>query len=525
MSVGAGWADTVRTRAALLSSAGEVISTIEESLVAAGSLGWQGQSAAAFDAIQHAQRGWLRQAHTEIQIAEIALLRLIDTLDDADRVIARWRDLVAEAEGAHRRAIAAAADGSADTAAVDLALAELTDIRIRSRQATEAVDLSVAVGDRETARVLTGLLVSGRVSITGSRQIAALGALMTGHERGPWVRWLSASQIDHLIATRPELIGSHPDAGFADRYRANVEAIRRHALGDVAAMIRLSERTEGALLGTPLAVPAAWQTSVWRRHQHELLARVEARRTFLSFDPVGDGTMVEVFGDLELARHVAVVVPGITNSQFDYERGFARDAFGLWAGDDDVAVIAWLGYDTPGAGPFGTWPTTPDALSVDEAVTGDWLVATRPDAHVTVIGHSYGSVVAARAAADGLAADALVLVGSPGVPLHDADAAKLREGGVVWASLAEGDPIADLASLPVVSNYPDDAHGAAHGLLHGINPVHLDFGAVPLAPFEGTGHSAYFAAGGAAALREIIRTDSRKRTEPTPGVRRPRGVR
>lgn len=91
--------------------------------------------------------------------------------------------------------------------------------------------------------------------------------------------------------------------------------------------------------------------------------------------------------------------------------------------------------------------------------------------------------------------------------MHGADSAVLRPGGHVWVSLADGDPIADLAAAVVFSNHPVDSAGHEHALLHGVNPAHADFGARPLEPFDGSGHSAYLGAAGVVALRSVIMSD------------------
>lgn len=54
------------------------------------------------------------------------------------------------------------------------------------------------------------------------------------------------------------------------------------------------------------------------------------------------------------------------------------------------------------------------------ADTGTILSTMRDSATITLIGHSMGSVVTARAARDPIGADALVLLGSPGVGQDDA---------------------------------------------------------------------------------------------------------
>ncbi|MDI2131907.1 alpha/beta hydrolase [Yinghuangia seranimata] len=191
----------------------------------------------------------------------------------------------------------------------------------------------------------------------------------------------------------------------------------------------------------------------------------------LALSPDGDGTAVVALGDPDRARHTAVFVPGkgadLANVPRDVERMRA-----LWSRtgstDGDVAAIAWTGYDAPN--------TLQRALDPDYARTGapklgrfvDGLRAahdaTEPD-HVTVIGHSYGSLVAGEAAKrGGLAADDIVAVGSPGMHVHNASQLGTAPGHV-WVARAPGDPIPELGkatyTLPIAGVGPDDrAFGA-----------------------------------------------------------------
>jgi alpha/beta hydrolase family protein len=180
------------------------------------------------------------------------------------------------------------------------------------------------------------------------------------------------------------------------------------------------------------------------------------------YDPAafdGDGRVAISIGDLDEADHVAVNVRGATNVQgltssrsenvYDEAR-YARSGTG-----DSVAVLEWMGYDAPnGSVPDADRSDYAEAAGVaddDMAWAGgkqlvadiDGLRASRSDdpAHLTVIGHSYGSTTAAAAARQGLDADDLVLVGSPGVPVYEAG--DLPTGGDhTWVGSGSTDPFA-----------------------------------------------------------------------------------
>ncbi|MGF1665970.1 MAG: alpha/beta hydrolase [Acidimicrobiia bacterium] len=507
----------VMQRARMLGDAAGLMLAARSLLPAASAMAWKGPGAQSYDRLHQEVVDSITRAGADIVLLVAALDDLAAVMTDVAVTHDKWEDRIAEAQAAYDRVVAAH-DPEDGIWPVGAALFHLEGTR---QDAARAVD--AALGRLETADRAVQQAASGAVwfePVVMGEPIAVLAApLMADSRSDDWVRSLPRRHLDHLVATRPDLLGGHRAVDLADRYRANLATMAVFADGELDARIGRLERIQLLMSAAGGAAPIAPHLDDLRRYRRDLLGRVGSDRTFLVFEPAGDGRVVEVLGDLLAAGHVAVVVPGITNTQFDYETGLGADARRLWAGEPDLAVIAWLGYDTPGSGPLGAWPVTGEALGVDRAVEGaaelrlfvDWLMGLRPDAHISVIGHSYGSVVSAIAAADGLAVDDLLLVGSPGVPLHDSDSAVLRPGGRVWASLADGDPIADLAGAVVFSNYPVDAAGHDHALLHGVNPVHADFGAHAIEPFDGRGHSAYLGAAGVVALRSVIMSDRAER--------------
>lgn len=233
-----------------------------------------------------------------------------------------------------------------------------------------------------------------------------------------------------------------------------------------------------------------------------------AGRRFLLFDPTGDGFAAEVLGDPATAERIAVLVPGVGTTLADFDRGLggvarrapAAQARRLYAElvrsspHARVAVVAWLGYDPPDG--WGLSVVTEDrAVSGAAALTGfvRRLAGDRPAAAITVIGHSYGSVVLGLAAAR-LPAQVtdLVALGSPGMGVDHA--ADLGTGARVWAAEAAADWIRHVPGVRVL------------GLGHGRRPTTTGFGARPL-PTDGvTGHDGYFEPCGATlpALAQVV---------------------
>lgn len=217
-----------------------------------------------------------------------------------------------------------------------------------------------------------------------------------------------------------------------------------------------------------------------RGRARALRAMAEPARHFLSFDGRDGGRTAEVFGDLSRAGEIAVLVPGSDTSLDTYER-FRAGAVAL-AGElgGGAAVIAWLGYETPGT--LSTEVLTPGPA--EEAAPQlrsflDELRTVKPAARTSVLCHSYGSVVCALAAPDLRVAD-IVLYGSPGTGADTVGG--LRTRATVWAGRGAGDWIADVPHVRI--RLPFLTVG------FGTDPVSKEFGAHLFDAGAG-GHSDY----------------------------------
>lgn len=321
----------------------------------------------------------------------------------------------------------------------------------------------------------------------------------------------SRDEVSLIVATHPRLLSDLDGAPPWARYAASDLLIAQQiaALNEEADAVRhvmdddFAPLVIAGLTGYLEDVEAeAGELRLWLREDRQILL----------FDPKGDGRVVEVFGDLAEASDIGVVVPGITNDRSNFSEGdggFRANARNLHErsgelGVEGVATIAWLGYNTPDH--LGALVRTAANESHDDLidfVAGmDSLDGNR---HITVIGHSYGSLVTGMAAGEGLAANEVVFVGSPGTSLNHAEDAKLEPGGVVWAGIAHGDPIGAGANpfgdLTPWGQFMDgveqlwewaDGESAIKELYHGVNPAHEDFGALEFHTDGASGHSQYF---------------------------------
>ncbi|WP_425579564.1 alpha/beta hydrolase [Streptomyces coacervatus] len=233
-------------------------------------------------------------------------------------------------------------------------------------------------------------------------------------------------------------------------------------------------------------------------------------RHFLSFDGRGAGQATEVFGNLAHADRIAVLVPGSDTSIDTYDR-FRAGALALHdrltqqaPQGTRTAVVAWLGYKTPGT--ISTTVLTTDRA--DQAAPhlrefmGELRRIAGQKANISLLCHSYGTVVCARAAA-GLDVQDIAFVGSPGTSADSA--AALHTRARVWAARGDDDWIQE------VPHTRADLFGTTIGF--GTDPVSPAFGAHVFAAGPG-GHSDYFRPGSVslANLTRIVLGDTKEVT-------------
>lgn len=289
---------------------------------------------------------------------------------------------------------------------------------------------------------------------------------------------LDGAQRTRLAEGYPLIVGNLDGVPPETRYRANRQSLTQFA--------RLEE-TRGRDVGL---APSDRTTAVRRAHRFESLA--EPDRQILLFDPTGSGRVAEVFGDLDTARRVSVVVPGVDTDAVTFERSQRRltapvgmaeslyEAERAAAPRGRTAVIAWAGYTAPTG--VGVDAAT-GRLAALGAVRLEALASTLPgNATMALFCHSYGSVVCGVAAhrLPGRVTD-LVVAGSPGMRAENA--AELHTTARVWAMRDEGDWIADVPHLEV------------GGLGHGADPVSQEFGARLLSSAGARTHTGYFEPG------------------------------
>lgn len=205
----------------------------------------------------------------------------------------------------------------------------------------------------------------------------------------------------------------------------------------------------------------------------------------LSQDPPGGTRIVEALGEVATADHVAVLVPGNGHHLGNYftERGpVAPRARGqllletMQALDPvaRVAVVVWVGYRAP-SGLAAAASIVPAREGAGDLARLTYYLPR--SAHLTLIGHSYGSTVGGLALADSRADD-FVALGSPGLGVRRRD--ELGAHTRLWTGQAESDWIRFFPHVRI----------GRLGL--GRSPVHPAMDAMRFATGDITGHCGYY---------------------------------
>ncbi|HEX6468973.1 MAG TPA: alpha/beta hydrolase [Streptosporangiaceae bacterium] len=326
--------------------------------------------------------------------------------------------------------------------------------------------------------------------------IATGGLVTTVAAAGTWL----SGQDPHRA-----FIGPPGAAGWAAAVHAGAPGVPAPDLGELsparaarffarlspAARAALTRRAPG-VVGNLDGVPYRLRYAANQRSARADAAARGAPGRLLAYDPRGDGRIAEVFGDLAAARRVVVIIPGsgwtlhkILTAPRATPANPVAGARALLAElrrqapAVPVAVVAWLGYDAP---EHVDREAARSGRAIAGAVALDRLVAGLPGhGTVTLVGHSYGTVVAGRAAASSARVTDVVALASPGM---DADSvAGLHTRARVWAARVPGDPIA----------YTPHLRLGRYG--HGADPVAAGFGALVFRTGSAHGHGGYYAPG------------------------------
>jgi len=467
--------------------------------VAAGWAGTAGSAAA----------GHVRALREPLDAARLAFV-------ETDQVLSRLAAALSRARARLASAVAAAAPANVeiDRDGRTAPASTVTGIdRVAASRAADRVGASIAgalgaaeVADRAAATGLARLRDAAEerwpVSPPPLRPgFGAPPAVVVG-----WWRSLTDAERRWLVLHDPAWVGRLDGIPVAARDQAN----RAMLAGQRAELMRARA---AALSGDLRPLSGVWESHRLVRLMSgidavdaRLSAETGDRAYLLSLVPHGDGQVVLAVGDPDHADNVLTYVPGMTADLGAVRDDLSRaDAMAHRAASLDAtqttSTVLWLGYDAPDFLHEAAFRTKAEEAGPALHRFAEGLRATHegPPAQQTVLGHSYGSLaVGSTAHGHGLAADDLVLVGSPGVGVDHASALGAPPTRV-WSSTAADDMIGYLAPGPDeplnrlrdMLTWPPVHPRPNEDLWFGRNPTDPSFGAHVFAG-QPRGHSGYW---------------------------------
>jgi hypothetical protein len=326
-----------------------------------------------------------------------------------------------------------------------------------------------------------------------------------------WWKSLSTLQHQRVIREHPDWVGNRDGVSFSDRDIANRALLEV----DRERLIAEKGRLEAVLTGD-------WSHGAFTNNDAALdqvedklasLAVISAglaspgQRQLLLLDlsqPRAQAAIAN--GNVENADNVAVFVPGMRSNVTDSMKAYDTEMRHMQqraqlesirahpTQASTTATVTWVGYQTPELGLDLVIPSR--SVAADKsAVTGaaslvpflQGIGASRDkDAHLTLLGHSYGSTTAGIALRQETGVDDAVFFGSPGLGTGDIRDLKLVPGHASYIE-APWDPIGDVGAFGADPSFLGGVVHASARESTVVDPVtgevrHLD---------EVTGHVSY----------------------------------
>ncbi|MFD7982044.1 alpha/beta hydrolase [Kitasatospora indigofera] len=442
-----------------------------------------------------AQAGFRTMARTEqlldlVRVEAEAAALTLDTV--ADRMFQAQTNLTNTVRRAQEQGMRVGADGTVDMPAEDAAdrhdpdaqnarralaglkgeLQQRIDAALRAAQ--EASDQGNAALGRLDSGIFGQARTAGATSEAGKDAQAVFkdlgltdASLPDGKDpqrSADWWKSLTPEQRDTYLALHPGEIGRLDGLPTTVRDEAN--------------RLVLDQRVSEMQSGTPSSLGLTDEEYRSRRAALEEIRRKleesdgndEPHRMFLlGLDPDRhNGRAIVSTGNPDNSQHTAVFVPGTGTvlagvpGQMDHIKKLQDAANDEAADGEKVAVVSWLGYETP------DWTdgsvasaSRGDAGAEDMRRFTNGVRVAQSDnlcGHLTVIGHSYGTYAVGSAARGegGLHVDDIVSLASPGMGVDNASELNI-DPGHVWVGTARNDTIQEvdtaLGKQPLDGNF------------------------------------------------------------------------
>lgn len=349
---------------------------------------------------------------------------------------------------------------------IDKALADAQDASDKGRQ----------VLDGSGPGILTQPRVFGAVAATAGagdalEKVLGLDGISIPDNKDPqraadWWKSLTPDQQADFIALHPDRIGAMDGLPSAVRDEANRLFLDQQLDKSEAGHARESNLTSEEYNKQQAGLRAL------RDRLEQQDGAPEGKQLFLlGLDPNGHGHAIVSLGNPDTADHTAVLVPGTDTTIASMPREIGRidatqnAALRACGGEQKVAVISWLGYDAPEIPPESfavadTGRAEDGAAPMRQFTKGLRVAEGGNHSHLTVIGHSYGTtaVGAAASGGEGLGADDIVALASPGMIVPNADKLHISTDHV-WVGTAKDDPIRYAAGLTLGRDPRSDVFG------------------------------------------------------------------
>ena len=468
-------------------------------------------------------------AHKELTTLADDLLEIQEAVKvasgDVSQVESAVKEALKEASSTHCTISAA---GIATCSSAGNSMSEYTRKSVEfsvNRLVGQAVDLANTADTTLNARLKT-VGTPGSTAKSTSKQTHDLSDAeqkkfkeMTPEERARYWSQQSEAQKQHLCDKYPDLIGNADGVEGWARDRANrnrLPGLKQEAKDNVSKYTELMKNpwidndTRMVCLSELDKAQKALRAYEAVEEQLGKGISLEDYQHGKEGDPVSlltlqnDGGRVKAAmgqGDVDHAKNVATFVPGIgttvEGSMGEYMRQTKNLRSAAMAQGNlsasDVATVAWLGYDAPGEADWKQPQNLPGIISPFLAKAGsdrlagfmNGMQASRDygagDAHMTLVGHSYGSSTSGMAATKvkyGVIDD-LVLFGSPGMGTYDAKNYHVDQNHLWVSGVPKGDSVQGMGAI----------RGGIVGSL-GKNPMDSDSGFTHLSD-DATGSPKY----------------------------------
>ena len=290
-------------------------------------------------------------------------------------------------------------------------------------------------------------------------------------DNATWWRSLSAQQQAQVIREHPDWIGGRDGVSFTDADLANraLLTVDRDRLVTERERLEadLADNWSGGALTNDDAALNEIKDKVASIDGIEAMLASPGERQLLLLDMGHERAQAAIAnGNVETADNVAVFVPGMTSNVTDTIKDYDKEMSQMqqraqmesWRAHPTqaatTATITWIGYQTP---EWGLDLLNPDKSVASDAAAQSGAAQLVPflrgigaardhDAHLTLLGHSYGSTTAGLALQQETGVDDVVFFGSPGLGTNHVQDLKLAPGHAYYIE-ARQDPVGDLGIL------------------------------------------------------------------------------